>query len=244
MKNYKLFTLAAAASLMVVACGGQKTTSVSSADLGFSSSQIDSVSYAIGVSLGSMVEEARFGDIDMNEVRKGMEDVLNSRDLRIEKNQTGIIIQQYMMMRMTKIAEFNKAKGDEFLKKKGTEDGVQSTDSGLYYRITEPGSDLHPSLTDTVEVNYEGTLIDGKVFDSSYERNQTAKFPLNRVIKGWTEGLQLIGEGGKIELYIPAELAYGPQGAGPDIGPNETLIFKVELIKVSKDSKKEDKEAE
>lgn len=115
---------------------------------------------------------------------------------------------------------------------KSKETGVVKTESGLLYKIIRQGSGVKPSSSDTVEVHYEGTNLDGKVFDSSYERDQTASFPLNAVISGWQEGLQHVSEGGEIILWIPADLAYGERGAGNDIRPNEALTFKVDLIAV------------
>jgi FKBP-type peptidyl-prolyl cis-trans isomerase FkpA len=123
-------------------------------------------------------------------------------------------------------------KGEEFLKENAKKEGVKTTASGLQYKEDRPGTGKSPKATDTVEVHYRGTTIDGKEFDSSYKRGQTISFPLNRVIPGWTEGLQLMKEGGKNHFYIPSRLAYGEQGAGGAIGPNETLIFEVELVKV------------
>ena len=123
-------------------------------------------------------------------------------------------------------------KGQAFLAENATKLGVQKTASGLQYLIVNPGEGRSPKATDTVKVNYRGTLLDGTEFDSSYKRNEPIEFPLNGVIKGWTEGLQLIKEGGKITLFIPSNLAYGPRGAGGAIGPDETLIFEVELLKV------------
>lgn len=123
-------------------------------------------------------------------------------------------------------------KGQEFLKENAKQEGVKTTASGLQYKVLREGSGKQPSATDTVEVNYEGKLINGTVFDSSYKRGQSISFPLNQVIPGWTEGVQLMKEGAKYQFYIPSNLAYGPRGAGGLIGPNETLIFDVELIKV------------
>jgi FKBP-type peptidyl-prolyl cis-trans isomerase len=124
------------------------------------------------------------------------------------------------------------AKGEKFLEDNAKKEGVTVTASGLQYKVITPGTGKSPKATDTVEVHYEGTLIDGKVFDSSYQRKESIEFPLNRVIAGWTEGVQLMQEGSKYRFYIPSKLAYGPRGAGRDIGPNEALIFDVELIKV------------
>jgi FKBP-type peptidyl-prolyl cis-trans isomerase FkpA len=124
------------------------------------------------------------------------------------------------------------AKGEKFLEDNAKKDGVTVTASGLQYKVITEGTGKSPSATDTVLVHYEGTLIDGKVFDSSYKRGEPIEFPLNRVIAGWTEGVQLMKEGSKHRLYLPSNLAYGKQGAGRDIGPNEALIFDVELLKV------------
>ncbi|MBE2205760.1 MAG: FKBP-type peptidyl-prolyl cis-trans isomerase [Chthoniobacterales bacterium] len=122
--------------------------------------------------------------------------------------------------------------GREFLAGNATKPGINQTASGLQYKILEPGTGKAPKATDTVLVNYRGTLLDGREFDSSYKRNAPIEFPLNGVIPGWTEGLQLIKEGGKIQLFIPPNLAYGSRGAGGVIGPDATLIFEVELLKV------------
>jgi len=124
------------------------------------------------------------------------------------------------------------AKGEKFLEDNAKKEGVQVTPSGLQYLVITEGTGKSPKATDTVEVHYEGTLINGTVFDSSYRRKESIEFPLNRVIAGWTEGVQLMKEGAKFRFFIPSKLAYGPRGAGRDIGPNEALIFDVELIKV------------
>jgi len=123
-------------------------------------------------------------------------------------------------------------RGQAFLKGNATKEGVKTTSSGLQYKITKEGTGKNPKATDTVVVHYKGTTIDGKEFDSSYKRGEPTEFPLNAVIKGWTEGLMYVSEGGKATLYIPSELAYGKRGAGGAIGPDETLIFDVELVKI------------
>lgn len=120
-----------------------------------------------------------------------------------------------------------------FLELNKEKDGIEVTESGLQYKVLLEGTGKSPNATDSVTVHYEGTLLDGTVFDSSYERGEVIEFPLNRVIKGWTEGLQLMTEGSKYKFFIPSELAYGAQGAGGSIGPNEDLIFTVELIRVN-----------
>jgi FKBP-type peptidyl-prolyl cis-trans isomerase FkpA len=122
--------------------------------------------------------------------------------------------------------------GQRFLKENAGKPGVATTSSGLQYKVLREGSGKNPKATDIVVVNYRGTLINGREFDSSYKSGQPIEFPLNRVIPGWTEGLQLMKEGAKYEFYIPPNLAYGSRGAGGVIGPDETLIFEVELLKV------------
>jgi len=124
------------------------------------------------------------------------------------------------------------AKGEKFLQDNATKEGVVTTASGLQYKILTPGTGKSPKATDTVLVHYAGTLISGTEFDSSYKRKEPIEFPLNHVIAGWTEGVQLMSEGAKFRFFIPSKLAYGTRGAGRDIGPNEALIFEVELLKV------------
>lgn len=129
-------------------------------------------------------------------------------------------------------AEENQRKGESFLAANGKKKGTVTTNSGLQYKVLKEGKGASPSATDTVTVHYRGRLLSGEEFDSSYKRGVPATFPLKKVIAGWTEGLQLMKEGGKSRLFIPSNLAYGARGAGAAIGPNETLIFDVELIKV------------
>ena len=130
------------------------------------------------------------------------------------------------------MAESALEQGEKFLKENATKEGVKATASGLQYLVLTEGTGKSPKATDTVLVHYRGTLLNGTEFDSSYKRNEPIEFPLNRVIAGWTEGVQLMKEGAKFRFFIPSNLAYGARGAGRDIGPNETLIFEVELLKV------------
>ncbi len=131
------------------------------------------------------------------------------------------------------MAESDLEKGEAFLKENATKEGVKATASGLQYKVLKEGEGKSPKATDTVVVNYKGTLIDGKEFDSSYKRGEPATFPLNRVIPGWTEGVQLMKEGGKCQFTIPSKLAYGERGTpGGPIPPNATLVFEIELISV------------
>ena len=130
-------------------------------------------------------------------------------------------------------ADYAAWKSENFLKHNATQEGVVSLPSGLQYRVLQDGTGAKPGYNDKVTVHYRGTLLDGTEFDSSYKRGSAATFPLNRVIKGWTQALSLMREGSKWELFIPSDLAYGKQGSGENIGPNEALIFEVELIKVN-----------
>ena len=134
-----------------------------------------------------------------------------------------------MEQKQKQLGEKNKTEGDKYLEDNKKKSGVKTTASGLQYKVEKEGTGATPKATDMVTVNYRGTLIDGTEFDSSYKRGQPATFPVNGVIKGWTEALQLMKQGSKYQLFIPAALAYGERAMGPDIGPNSTLIFEVEL---------------
>lgn len=229
MKTIKFLSIIALAALVTYSCGEKKTSAP-----GLTKAEIDSASYAVGVSLGSMVKQANFGDLNLKEVNKAIADVLNGDSLKISVIKANEVIQSFIAKRQIAVAAENKEKGVTFLKKNGTKDSVVTTASGLQYKILAEGTGIKPEAQDTVQVHYRGTLIDGKEFDSSYTRGEPVSFPLNGVLKGWIEGLQFIGEGGKIRLFIPAELGYGEQQASPVIGPNSTLIFDIELLKVTK----------
>jgi len=131
-----------------------------------------------------------------------------------------------------KLGERNKKEGEVFLVENKKKEGVVTLPSGLQYKVIKPGTDKKPKATDTVKAHYRGTLIDGKEFDSSYRRGEPVSFPVNGVIPGWSEALQLMGEGAKWQVFIPSNLAYGERGAGRDIGPDATLIFEIELISI------------
>ena len=147
---------------------------------------------------------------------------------------TGVLLAATTVFAAEGLPQQNAKKAVDFLAANKKKPGVVALPSGLQYKMLKQGAGKKPSATDTVTVHYEGTLINGTVFDSSVKRGQPLSFPLNRVIKGWTEGVQLMQEGGKIELYIPPDLGYGERGAGPVIGPNELLIFTIELLSVGK----------
>ncbi|MGB3774937.1 MAG: FKBP-type peptidyl-prolyl cis-trans isomerase [Leeuwenhoekiella sp.] len=241
MKFNRLF-LALPVALTLVNCNDSKMNPGGDAEL---KTFKDSVSYIIGANTGAQFKQA-FGDspdefFDVDVYEQGMRTALtDSVEMPQEVMQATMQKFQLQMRERqqkeqeAKAAE-NKGKEEAFLKENATKEGVQTTDSGLQYKVIEEGTGNSPSATDQVEVNYEGKLIEGTVFDSSYERGQPETFGVNQVIKGWTEGLQLMKEGAKYEFYIPSELAYGQGGSGQKIGPGEPLMFTVELLDI-KDS--------
>lgn len=227
------------AMIVTVGCesGPGSGSGASEVDL---STNIDSVSYGIGFLNGRQLRQQGMDDIEVEKFVAGMRHSLQEKDAQIPDNEIQQILQQYQMQAQQKAqqqkqeeAQKNLEAGEEFLAKNKNKEGVQVTESGLQYKVLEEGTGESPTATDTVTVHYEGTLLDGTVFDSSYERGEPATFPLNRVIQGWTEGLQLMKEGAIYRFYIPGNLAYGmnPRPGG-EIGPNEVLIFKVELLEV------------
>ena len=206
--------------------------------------QIDSVSYLVGIQFGSFIKGYNFGDLNMAQIKKGMFDFINSKgnqmdpafveQFKVNPEQMNELFNRYLEMRQAYVGLANKEKEAKYLEANKKKAGVETTESGLQYKIIEEGNkDMVPGPRDTVSVIYKGTLTDGTVFDQTPEGAEPATLVLNRVIPGWTEGLQLIGEGGKIQLTIPSNLGYGEQGAQA-IQPNSTLLFDVELVKVSK----------
>lgn len=191
------------------------------------------VSYALGMLIGSSAKGTNI-DVDLDALVAGIKDSMGSGKTKFSEAQAGSMVQTAAKAAQDKKGAANLAAGKAFLDSNGKKGGVKTTASGLQYEVIKEGSGQKPKATDTVTVNYEGKLLSGKVFDSSYERKQPATFPLNGVIKGWTEGLQLMGVGAKYRFYIPSELAYGPSGAGGAIGPNEVLVFEVELVSIGK----------
>ena len=199
-------------------------------------SETDSLSNAMGTMLGAQLKGFNGVEFNTKIMAQAMQRVLDSKDdeMEAEIQKASEYFRNFMMVTLP--AKMKK-EGEEFLSKKANESGVMKTESGLLYTIESEGDTaVKPTATDSVTVNYRGTTIDGEEFDSSYSRNAPATFPLNQVIPGWTEGLQLIGKGGKITLYIPAELAYGTTG-GHQLS-NQVLIFEVELLDVKPAAKK------
>lgn len=198
----------------------------------------DKVSYCIGLSMGSSWKKQAL-DVNPDMVAKGLKEGMSDAKPALtedEVRQTLMEFQKEMMGKQQEkakvLGEKNKKDGEAFLAENKKKDGVKVTDSGLQYIIEKEGSGVKPSATNTVVANYRGTLLDGTEFDSSYKRGEPAEFPVDGLIKGWTEALQLMNAGSKYKLFIPSELAYGEQGAGDKIGPNATLIFELELISI------------
>ena len=195
----------------------------------------DKTSYILGYVLSRNLKQQE-SELKPSAVLQGVKDGLHNKKPALKPEDIEMISKQItqktLSYKQTKEGETHKMEGQKFLEENKSKKGVKVTESGLQYEVLTEGKGKIPKDTDTVEVHYRGTLIDGTEFDSSYKRNSSISFPLNGVIKGWTEGLQLMKEGAKYKFYIPSELAYGERGAGESIPPHSTLIFEVELLKV------------
>jgi FKBP-type peptidyl-prolyl cis-trans isomerase len=198
----------------------------------------DKVNYGIGVGVARNFQRQGV-DVDLDMVMRGMRDTLEGKKLLMTEDELQKVMsafQKYLMQKQAEAAklagEKNLKEGAPFLAANKEKEGVVTLPSGLQYKILKEGGGKKPTINDTVVCNYRGTLIDGTEFDSSYKRNQPATFPLKSVIKGWSEALQLMPIGSRWQLFIPPSLAYGDHGAGPEIGPNATLIFEVELLAI------------
>ena len=197
------------------------------------------VSYAFGVMFGQRMRN-ELKDIDLDQFANGLKSAFNDEPQLLTDDEIAQTLSEYQremqekqIAELQKLSEANKVVGEEFLSANKDKEGVVTLESGLQYKVLTEGKGPQPAATDTVTVHYTGSLISGEVFDSSVSRGEPATFPLNGVIAGWTEALQLMPTGSKWQLYIPADLAYGPQG-NRSIGPNETLLFEVELIEIAK----------
>ena len=241
MKAIKFFATAALVAVFAVSCG---TSNEPKVDVELpTASEIDSVSYLIGVNFGSFIKGNGFADnlceLDLAQIKKGMQDFLKAEgtpydenfgeQFDVNPNEMGRLLNGYVAKKQAYKAAVNLKKGKDFLATNAKKSNVDTTASGLQYTIVAEGAAEKVAPQDTVWVNYKGTLIDGTVFDE----NDSTKFIANRVIRGWTEGLGLLGEGGKATLYIPSNLAYGERG-NRNIEPNSVLIFDVEVLKVGK----------
>ena len=197
-------------------------------------SDSDKLSYTLGV---QVAEQYKSNGIEINTkvFAEAVEEVLGGKKPRLSREemiQAIQMLQKEQVNRMKKVADENLKKGQKYLDKNKSEKGVIALDSGVQYKIEKKGSGKRPGIDNSVVAHYRGTLIDGTEFDSSYSRGQPATFPVSGVIKGWQEVLQLMKVGAKWKVYIPAALAYGERGAGPNIGPNEALVFDIELIDI------------
>ena len=200
--------------------------------------QKDKASYSIGLELGNSLKKGKM-DVNADTLFKGLKDGLSDAKPLLTEEQvkeTMAALQKEMMDKQAaankEAGEKNAAAAEKFLAENKKKEGVKTTASGLQYKVLKEGTGEPPKATDTVVVNYKGTVLDGTEFDSSYKRNEPATFPVNRVIAGWTEGLQLMKPGSKYQFFIPSALAYGERAVGKDIGPSSMLIFDVELISV------------
>ena len=191
---------------------------------------MDKISYALGLSMGQNLMGSGVTSLNYQDLAQGIEDVLTKQQPKITYQEAQQVLGQFFQELEAKIAGAAKADGEKFLAENAKREGVQVTASGLQYEVLEATIGQKPKATDTVKVHYEGTLIDGTIFDSSYKRGESISFPLNGVIKGWTEGLQLMSVGSKYKFFIPYQLAYGERGAGQQIPPYSALIFTVELL--------------
>jgi len=207
--------------------------------------QKDKVSYALGMNLGTNLHKETV-EVDPAIVLRGLKDALASGKMLLTEDEARAVLTQLQtevrgkqQEKMKVAGEMNKKESVEFLAANKAKDGVVTLPSGLQYKILTAGTGPKPTASDTVVCNYRGTLISGTEFDSSYKRGQPASFPVNGVIKGWTEALQLMPVGSKWQLFVPSELGYGDRGAGADIGPGATLIFEVELLSIQSKDKPE-----
>ena len=193
--------------------------------------QKDKQSYAIGHDMGNNLKKNGI-EIDPDLIVKGLKDALSGGKPLLTEQESKDAIATMQKEWAKNFSEKNKKEGEAFLAENKKKSGIKALPSGLQYKVITEGKGKSPKATETVTVHYRGTLIDGTEFDSSYKRGQPATFPVGGVIKGWTEALQLMKVGSKWQLFIPSNLAYGPQGAGQVIGPNATLIFEIELLAI------------
>ncbi len=199
------------------------------ADSGMNEKQ--KTSYAVGVQFGKAIADGA-ELIDTEALAAGLKDAMEKKELNLDEAEIGTLLQALQKQIMDARFGAAKAEGEKFLTENATKEGVKTLPSGLQYKVLTEGTGRTPKESDMVQTHYRGTLINGTEFDSSYKRNQPAEFPVNRVIAGWTEALQLMKEGSKWELYVPYAMAYGEQGRPPQIPPFSVLTFEVELIKI------------
>ena len=200
---------------------------------------MDKLSYALGIGIGSQLAGMGAKGLNIDDFAQAVKDVISGTPLKVNNAEAQSLVQAFFQEQEEKqraaaaeAGKVAKADGESFLAENAKKEGVVVLPSGLQYQVLEEGNGKKPSATDQVKCHYEGTLIDGTIFDSSYQRNEPATFGLNQVIAGWTEGVQLMSEGAKYRFFIPYNLAYGERGAGAQIPPFAALVFDVELLKV------------
>ena len=193
---------------------------------------MNKISYALGLGIGQQIKSMNIEDFCIEDFAKSISDVMSGAETAMTSRDAQQLLSEFFQQKEKDQAQQSIAAGKSFLETNGKKENIITTESGLQYEVLTPGTGKAPLATDTVRCHYEGQLLDGTVFDSSYKRGEPADFGLNQVILGWTEGVQLMQEGAKYRFYIPYHLAYGERGAGQQIPPYSTLIFDVELVKV------------
>ncbi|MCR4773291.1 MAG: FKBP-type peptidyl-prolyl cis-trans isomerase [Prevotella sp.] len=193
---------------------------------------MDKVSYALGLGIGRQLAQMGATTLNIDDFAQAVKDVIAGAELKVSDAEAQTLVQNFFEEQQKKQSAAAIEQGEKFLAENGKKEGVVTLPSGLQYQVLKEGNGRKPKATDQVKCHYEGTLIDGTMFDSSIKRGEPATFPLNQVIAGWTEGLQLMQEGAKYRFFIPYNLGYGERGAGASIPPYSTLIFDVELIEV------------
>ena len=193
---------------------------------------MDKVSYALGLGIARQLAGMGASEVNVDDFAQALKDSFAGKEPQVTDQEGQQLVNEFFQNKQAEMAAKAKEGGEKFLEENGKKEGVVTLPSGLQYQVLREGNGKKPKATDKVECHYEGTLIDGTKFDSSYDRGQTATFGLNQVIAGWTEGLQLMQEGAKYRFFIPYNLAYGENGAGQSIPPYAALIFDVELVAV------------
>jgi FKBP-type peptidyl-prolyl cis-trans isomerase FklB len=245
MKFNRLILFAGVGTLWMAACQSQKpvastTTPVPAVQTppAFAlNNENDSVSYSIGVSIGNGLKSQGLDSINAEVLTKALKSAYASDSTLISPEQANLFLNSYFQNLQMKKAEASKLAGEKFMAENKTKPGVVTLPSGLQYQVIQEGTGPKPKATDKVSAHYRGTLTDGTVFDSSYDRNQPLTIGVSEVIPGWTEALQLMKVGSKWKLFVPSELAYGERGAGRDIPPHSPLIFEMELLSIDKPKK-------
>jgi FKBP-type peptidyl-prolyl cis-trans isomerase len=216
------------ATLIIAAAG--TNMNLQAADLKLETDQ-DKLSYSLGMMIGGGILKS-YDNLDYNVMFEAIKTQHGGQETLLKQQEASKILSDYHTENMKQRSVKAQSAGDKYLAENAKREGVTVTESGLQYEVMKAGDGSKPKATDTVSVHYVGTLLDGTEFDSSVKRGQPATFPLNRVIPGWTEGVQLMNKGSKYRFVIPSDLAYGTRGAGSNIGPDETLIFEVELLDI------------